>query len=182
MMENTHIQPVIRKALADDVKNIVHFVDSTFTKEGYGFVTSAQISTETARGAVWIAEHSGEIIGVRVGINRVYNLVVHPDFRKMGIGRDLIAAYSPDVIRVKAIPVGNLSQEQRDNFKSPEGFYESIGFKYVGDDFARNFYQRGKEGDAAHFHKVGSKKHIKIYKNKTPRQLDLFDANSEETP
>ena len=154
------------------VRDIVKFVDSTFTKEGYGFVTSAQINTEVKRGSVWVAVLGGEIIGVRVGINRVYNLAVHPDYRGQGIGKQLIEVRPPDTIRVKAIPVGNLSKEQRDNFVTPVGFYESIGYEYDHSDYARNFWQRGKT--KAVFHKIGKIKHIQIFRKKgSPKQLTM---------
>ena len=162
----------IRKANNLEVKQVVSFIDSTFTVEGYGFVTSAQIETETKRGSVWIALDGDRIVGVRIGISRVYNLAVKKDYRGMGIGRDLIEIHPPDYIRVKANPVGNLSKEQKANFKNPEPFYKKIGFKFLRSDFARNFWQRGK--DTAHFHKQGKEKHIKIYKNEDPIQKELF--------
>ena len=36
----------IRKPNINEAKEVVKFIDSTFTVEGYGFVTSAQIKTE----------------------------------------------------------------------------------------------------------------------------------------
>jgi GNAT superfamily N-acetyltransferase len=161
-MNNWHIE----LATTDKVEAIVKFIDSTFTKEGYGFVTSAQINTETKRGAAYIAlTDSGEIIGVRIGKDRVYNLAVHPDYRKQGIGKALIEILPPSTIRVKAIPVGHLSNKQRETFKSPRGFYEAIGFVFDHLDFARNFWQKAK--DKAVFHKQGERKHIEIYKRKS---------------
>lgn len=79
----------IRKANSDEVKAIVKLIDSTFTKEGYGFVTSAQINTEVKNQRVWIALDGINIIGVRIGIDRVYNLAVHPDYRRQGIGKTI---------------------------------------------------------------------------------------------
>ena len=166
----------IRKAKLEETKEIVKFIDSNFTREGYGFVTSAQIETEIRRNAVWIAIIDGKIVGSRIGISRVYNLAVHKNYRKNGIGRALIEIHDPDTIRVKAIPVGNLSKNQKDNFKSPEGFYKKLGFIFERLDFAKNFWQRGK--DKARFHKKGKNKHIKVYRNKNPRQkLIDFDSN-----
>ena len=170
------MQIQIKKAQLPEVKQVVKFIDSTFTVEGYGFVTSAQIETEIRRKAVWIAVDGGKIVGVRVGISRVYNLAVHKDYRMMGVGRKLMEIHPPDYIRVKSDPVGNLSKEQIDNFKSPEEFYQKLGFKFLRTDFARNFWQRGNK--KAHFHKEGKKKHIKIYKNLDPKQKELFDEDT----
>ncbi len=160
------------------VRDIVKFIDSTFTKEGYGFVTSAQINTEVKRGAVWVALDEDKIIGVRVGVNRVYNLVVHPNYRGQGLGRQLIEVHSPYTIRVKAIPVGNLSKEQKGNFITPVGFYEAIGYEYDHSDYARNFWQRGKT--KAFFHKIGKIKHIQIFRRKgSSKQIPMWGNEVE---
>jgi len=114
--------------------------------------------------------NADKVIGVRVGINKVYNLVVHPNYRGMGIGRQLIEVHSPYTIRVKATPVGHLSKEQIENFTTPIGFYEAIGYEYDHSDYARNFWQKGKI--KAFFHKIGEKKHIQIFRKKgSPKQL-----------
>ena len=156
----------IRTANEDDIKRVVKFIDSTFTKEGYGFVTSSQIRTETKRGSVWIAYLATDdsIIGVRIGIDRVYNLAVHPAYRNNGVGRALLLINPPTTIRVKSQPVGNLSKEQLRNFRVPDGFYEAVGYDFQETDYARNFWQRGKKGERAHYHKQGKVKHIRIYK------------------
>ena len=152
----------IVRASVEQVKDIVKFIDSTFTKEGYGFVTSAQINTEVKRASVWIAVNEQHIVGVRIGLDRVYNLAVHPQYRRQGIGRRLIEIYPPRTIRVKAIPVGHLSQKQRNGFLTPVGFYNALGYKFDYWDYARNFWQRGK--DKEHFHKQGQVKHIQVFK------------------
>jgi GNAT superfamily N-acetyltransferase len=171
----------VRKATADEIKQVVRFVDGTFTKEGYGFVTSSQILTETKRGAVWVAVAEGDIIGVRIGLRRVYNLAVHPLYRKLGVGRALLDVQPPEEIRVKSMPVGNLSKEQRDNFANPEGFYEKLGYVYTESDFARNFWQRGKRGERAHYHKEGKIKHIKIYVREDVLIDRLVDAEQKSS-
>lgn len=87
---------LIRKATIGEVKSVVSFIDGTFTKEGYGFVTSAQIETEIKRGAVWVAIICGEISGVRIGKQKVYNLAVAKEHRRKGIGEKLINIYRPE--------------------------------------------------------------------------------------
>jgi GNAT superfamily N-acetyltransferase len=164
----------IRLATLNDVTDIVKFIDSTFTKEGYGFVTSAQIKTETGRGAVWVAVIDNKIIGVRVGIDRVYNLTVHPEHRRKGIGAKLILVHPPVTIRVKSVPVGHLSQKQKEEFTNPEHFYESLGYKFIKHSYPKNFWQRGR-GKKAHFHKVGKNAHIKIYQHHTVMQNEELD-------
>ena len=154
----------IRKATEDDIKDVVKFVDKNFTREGYGFVTSGQMATEIKRGSCYLAFDGDAIVGSRIGLNRIYNLAVKKEYRKTGIGRQLVEVHEPDLIRVKAEPVGNLSKAQLAGFKNPEGFYESLGYSLDSIDFARNFHQRGKAGEKAHFHKQGKVKHIKIYK------------------
>ena len=162
----------IRKAETGETQAVVDFIDSTFTKEGYGFVTSAQIESEIKNGRVFVAVDDSSILGVRIGKDRVYNLAVHPDHRTKGIGRKLIDVWKPETIRVKASPHGHLSKKQRDNFKSPRKFYEKVGFKFSHFDFARNFWQKTK--DKALFHKQGKVKHIEIYENVDPKQRKLF--------
>ena len=170
----------IIKANPSMAKDIVKFIDLTFTKEGYGFVTSAQINTETKRGAVWVALNDNHIVGARIGLNRVYNLAVHPNYRGQGIGRQLIETHPPDTIRVKAIPVGHLSKSQIENFTTPVGFYDAIGYEYDHSDYARNFWQRGKA--KAFFHKVGRVKHIQIFRRKgCPKQAIMKLGNEVES-
>ena len=169
----------IREATEADIPHIVRFVDTHFTREGYGFVTSGQMKTEVRRGAVYLALDGNIIVGSRMGLERIYNLAVHKNYRGQGIGRKLVEIYHPNLIRVKADPVGNLSKTQKENFENPEGFYQSLGYELQGTDYAKNFYQRGRTGEKAHFHKRG-KKHIKIYQ-KPIRELPLFkDLTDDE--
>lgn len=164
----------IRKAKISEMKSVVFFIDNTFTKEGFGFVTSAQIETEIWRGAVWVALNQKNIIGVRTGKNTVYNLAVHPEYRNQGIGKALIEIYHADTIRVKAIPVGHLSKEQKTNFKSPRKFYEKIGYIFSHFSWPKNIWAGEKAGKRIFIPK-GEKKHIEVYENINPKQLKLFN-------
>ena len=157
---------IIRKAAVGESKRISDFIDKYFTPEGFGFVTDAQTKTEVMRGSVWIAIDGGKIVGVRVGIERVYNLCVHSDYRGSGIGRELIDVFPPTAIRVKSDPVGNLSKKQKENFKSPEEFYQKLGYNFSHLSRAKNFYAGEKmvDGKKKRILSKEGKKHIKVYR------------------
>ena len=164
----------VRKATMDDYNGIIRLIDGEFTAAGFGFVNGMQVQTEIRRHNVWVASDGGEVVGCRVGGNTVWNLVVAKASRRRGVGRDLIEAHQPQTIRVKAIPVGHLSKRQREEFESPEAFYESLGFRLWGRAFPRNFWQRA--GDKAQFHARGDQQHILIYRNP---EATLFGSEVE---
>ena len=155
----------IRTATIDDLKGIIHLIDNEFTKEGFGFVNRNQVETEIRKHRVLIACQQNNIVGVRIGIDTLWNLVVTNSVRGQGIGKALVNHIRPTTIRVKAIPVGHLSKEQKNNFKDPTAFYEKLGFEYWSNKYPKNFWQRGKDGKGQ-FHKQGKLAHIKIYKEK----------------
>lgn len=157
---------------------IIKFIDLNFAREGYGFVTPSQLKNEIRRTAVFIAlSEAGEIVGVRVGVKTVYNLCVHKEYRGMGIGRLLLEYSPPSNIRVKAQPVGHLSKVQRDNFKSPEGFYERCGYGFLTTDFSRNFFAGDSTTGKRIYYKEGKQKHIRIYR--TESDLNLIRRSLE---
>lgn len=154
----------IRRAIQGDYEMIVRLIDNEFTKEGFGFVNRAQINTEIGKGRVLVADDGGDIVGVRIGIGTVWNIAVSNSERGKGIGKMLIEYHRPHTIRVKSDPIGHLSKLQRENFTDPTGFYESLGYKFWGNSFPKNFWQKGKDGKGQ-FHTRGCKAHIKIYKD-----------------
>ena len=154
----------IRKANLADFNNIVALIDGDFTKEGFGFVNREQIRTEIRKQRVLLAEDNNTLLGVRIGLGTVWNMVVAHEARGRGIGKALIEYTRPHTIRVKADPIGHLSREQRETFTDPTGFYEALGFRLWGLSFPRNFWQRGKDGKGQ-FHIKGETAHIKIYKD-----------------
>jgi len=153
----------LRKAKIGDFAQIVRLIDSEFTKEGFGFVNRAQIEIEIKKGRVFVAVKDGHIIGCRIGGDTVWNIVVAKNERGQRIGSQLIEILRPRTIRVKCKPVGHLSKAQRENFVDPTPFYEKLGYKYWGNAYPRNFWQRA--GDKAKFHTKGEIPHIAIYKD-----------------
>ena len=163
----------IRIADIDEIKPIVELMDKYLA--GYGFVTSAQIKTEIKRNCVWVAIKNNKIVGVRIGSSTLYNLLVHPDYRKLGIGKALILVKPPRIIRVKAVPVGHLSNEQIKNFKNPEAFYSKCGYKFFHREYSRNFYSGSTKDGKRIYYKRNKKPHIKIYLPKNPKQKRIVE-------
>lgn len=146
-----------------DLSDIITLIDSEFTKEGFGFVNKAQIETELRKGRIIMAREDTHLIGCRIGIDVVWNMVITKTQRGRGVGRALIEYLRPRTIRVKNTPVGHLSKAQRENFPNPTGFYEKLGYKFWGNAYPRNFWQRA--GEKAQFHSKGETPHIAIYKD-----------------
>jgi len=154
----------IRKAIIIDLDSIINLIDGEFTQEGYGFVNKAQVETEIYRGSVLVAENSTGILGCRIGIDTVWNIVVTKQARGLGIGHALIDYRRPSTIRVKSEPIGHLSNAQREAFVDPTGFYETLGYKLWGQSLPKNFWQKGRDGKGQ-FHRVGTNPHIRIFKD-----------------
>jgi len=153
----------IRRAVISDLDQIVKLIDSEFTKEGFGFVNRAQVETELQRGRIIVAEDKRLIIGCRIGIDTVWNMVVTKSRRGQGVGKSLIEHIRPRTIRVKNTPVGHLSKEQKTNFPDPTVFYEKLGYRFWGNAYPKNFWQRA--GKTALFHNKGKLPHIAVYKD-----------------
>jgi len=162
----------IRLANLDDFENIIELIDNEFTKEGFGFVNREQVRTEIRKGRVFLALDGSDLLGCRIGIDTVWNMVVSKASRGQGVGKALIEYHRPRTIRVKADPIGHLSKAQRDNFTDPTGFYEALGYKYWGNAYPKNFWQRGKNGKGQ-FHSRGETAHIKIYKDPNTLLFEL---------
>ena len=155
----------LRKALPDDHDTVVKMVDRNLTAIGHGFVNKMQLLTEINRGSVTVAVVDEKIVGVRVGDRTLLNLVVDEEYRGKGIGSRLLRhGREPQQIRVKCIPVGHISKSQREKFIDPRGFYERCGFFHWGWSKAKNFWQRGKTGEKAHFHSSAKEATIAVFK------------------
>lgn len=161
----------IRKANLSDLSSIIELIDGEFTKEGLGFVNKAQVETELRKGRIFIADDNGLIVGCRIGVDTVWNMVVVKSQRGRGIGRALIEYHRARTIRVKNTPIGHLSKMQRDNFSDPTGFYEALGYRFWGNSYPRNYWQRA--GDRALFHSKGDIPHIAVYKDEKSLLFEL---------
>ncbi len=155
---------LVRLAHFADYTAIVNLIDKDFTRQGYGFVNREQIFTEIKKHRVIVAESEDNIVGVRIGMGTIWNLVVANDVRGQSIGTSLIAYHRPHTIRVKSDPIGHLSNSQKDGFVDPTPFYEKLGFKLWGLSFPKNFWQKGENGEGQ-FHIKGDRAHIKIYRD-----------------
>jgi len=160
----------IRKAYRDEYKKVSEFLDNTLVKEGYGFVTSAQVETECKKRRIFIALDGDNIVGVRTGTDCIYNLAVDSSYRGQGIGMMLIDVCKPYKVRVKAEPIGHLSKKQKEGFKCPRGFYDKAGYRFSHKEKGKNFWSGEKDGKRI-FIKEGEKEHIEVFVTKEQRRL-----------
>jgi GNAT superfamily N-acetyltransferase len=163
----------VRLATIIDLDEIRKLTDLELRNAGMGFVGTNQIRTEIYKKTVWVAQDGPEIIGVRIGARTIYNLVVRESHRKIGVGSKLIQVFEPEQIRVKAIPVGHLSNEQRSSFVDPRPFYEKLGYKFIGWLKAKNFWA-GSKGKKRIYYSESDKAHIALYEHHNPRQKKLW--------
>lgn len=119
---------LIRAALLCDVPNICDFIDSHYRKDY--FMTKAQIE-RCVDGKRFkrkplpnlIALEGSIIVGFALKSRKgaLINLLVHPDFRNLGIGENLLKALNPDFVRVKTnVFTGD-----------PSKYYEKLGYSFL---------------------------------------------------
>lgn len=109
-----------RPALRGDLIPLQFFLDAFLRKDV--FIRRGMLE-ELVRGPyhrVWIAEIGCVLVGVAITTHgtRLINVLVHPAYRNLGIGRALIAASGATEVRAK------LDMSSGD----PRPFYEAVGF------------------------------------------------------
>ncbi len=118
-----------RKAIESDIELITSFLDSYLRKDY--FVPKSKIHSlicgryETSKpDTVWLAFFNNIIVGLCFISRRgtLWNILVHPEYRKNGIGTELIRISKPIKIRCKwNMSTGN-----------PEKWYHDLGYGNVG--------------------------------------------------
>ena len=96
--------------------------------------------------AYWLVATEGETVAGYIGSQTVIdetdmmNVAVHPDYRRQGIGRDLVLALS-EALQNKGIR--GLLLEVRQSNMPAIALYEQLGFRQVG--LRPNYYRNPKE-------------------------------------
>ena len=96
--------------------------------------------------SLWLVALDGDTVAGYVGSQSVLdqadmmNIAVHPDYRRQGIGRDLVLALS-DALKEKGIR--GLMLEVRASNAPAIALYEQLGFIQVG--LRHNYYRNPKE-------------------------------------
>ena len=94
----------------------------------------------------WLVAMDGETLAGYVGSQTVLgetdmmNVAVRPDYRRQGIGENLILAL---IANLKARESHCLTLEVRDSNASARALYEKLGFSEIGR--RRNYYRNPKE-------------------------------------
>ena len=96
--------------------------------------------------SLWLVAMDGERVAGYVGSQSVLdeadmmNIAVHPDYRRQGIGRDLVLALA-EALQKKGIR--GLMLEVRQSNAPAIALYEQLGFQQVG--MRPNYYRNPKE-------------------------------------
>lgn len=119
----------VRLARAGDLAPLTFFFDAVLRRDY--FLPRGQLAdmvTDACHG-VHVAELDGILVGVAVTTrgSQLVNVLVHPAYRGLGIGRALVGASGASSVRAK------LDMASGD----PRGFYEALGFRRTGRRNAR---------------------------------------------
>ena len=96
--------------------------------------------------SLWLVALDGDTVAGYVGSQSVLdqadmmNIAVHPDYRRQGIGRDLVLALA-DALKEKG--VRGLMLEVRQSNAPAIALYEQLGFQQVG--LRPNYYRHPRE-------------------------------------
>ncbi len=122
-MESTRL--VLRKAMPSDLAPLEFFFDTALRRDY--FVRRGQLADllKSERHEVYVAEIDLVLVGVAITTRgaRLVNALVHPAYRGLGIGRELVGASGAREVRAKVdMSTGD-----------PRGFYRSLGFAATGE-------------------------------------------------
>lgn len=114
----------VRRARATDAVPLGFFFD-TLLRRDY-FMRRGQLThmLQSPRHGVWVAEIDTVLVGVAITTcgTRLVNALVHPAYRGLGIGRELVRQTRATEVRAK------LDMHSGD----PRGFYRALGYESTG--------------------------------------------------
>ncbi|MDW7733008.1 MAG: ribosomal protein S18-alanine N-acetyltransferase [Methanolobus sp.] len=121
---------MIRRALIDDIPQIVQVENSCFPVPWPDFMFKAHLNNP---GFV-VCEKEGILLGYAIigdseGKAHLQNIAVHPDFRRQGIGTELLE-WCIDL--VKLYGYHEMVLEVREKNTASQSFYADMGFEITG--------------------------------------------------
>lgn len=128
----------IRRALPEDIEAIKELADAH--KHELGFLRRPSLREAIQRGELLVAQNGVGIVGFveyrhrRDDQTTLYNLVVHPDHRCLGIGYQLVLALEQEAHqKEKSLVLLKCPEDLSSNF-----FYERIGYEKAAVEQGKN--------------------------------------------
>jgi ribosomal protein S18 acetylase RimI-like enzyme len=141
---------LVRPAKNEDLPALLDLENISFKEETF-HKSQLRYLLLKARSHVLVAEQKGGLIGSiiillrpRISNVRIYSLNVHPGYRRVGIGSQLMEAAEKFA---KENGFGNITLETGVENEAAQGLYRSKGFSV--DKKLKNYYKNGE--DAFHF-------------------------------
>lgn len=125
----TSAQPIVRPAGVSDGAALTFFFDTVLRRDY--FLRRGQLADMLvgSRHRVLVAELDGVLVGVVIQTRgqRLVNVLVHPAYRGLQIGRALVTAGGATEVRCKRDMTSG----------DPRGFYAALGFRPTGERNAK---------------------------------------------
>jgi len=119
----------VRVAQRGDAVPVGFFFDAMLRRDYFLRRGQLEDTLRSAYHQVWIAEIDAVLVGVAITTRgtRLVNVLVHPGYRGLGIGRALVGQSGAEEVRVKTDMSGG----------DPRGFYGKLGFRSTGERNAK---------------------------------------------
>lgn len=114
----------VRPALKSDFVPLVFFFDTALRKDYFLRRGQLEDMLQSPRHRVYVAEIDAILVGVAIATRgaRLVNVLVHPAYRGLGIGRALVEHSGATEVRAKRTTSSG----------DPRGFYTALGFAPTG--------------------------------------------------